>query len=339
MMERLRNAARRLLMILSIWGVLTGATVIKCSSDPGGLGTGDDPPVAADAFYTVAVNGTVTGFMKATASSGNLLTYAIVAGPGQGSLQGVDGKTGRFTYVPSTVGVDSFSFRASDGLRVSNVAVVTIQIFDAVQETAATKTAGALQVADDPMIPGAAIVLWDDGRGTLQRIWRGQPVPGETLAMGVRTFSVDPLEPATIIAAVGDRHAIISTDGGSRWHERNALVAPCLIRGDSTDPSTPVPRTCPLLPEGVTMAGADDFGGDLAGAVISLAQDSVRAGAWRLAISGARTVVLQTRDGGISWMPMRELEVGDLRLAACQERSLCLLDRNGIYLWRFDTDK
>jgi len=321
-----------------IWAILTGGTVVKCSSDPGGLGSGNDPPVAADGLYTVAVSGTVTGFMKATDPDGRPLTYAIVAGPGQGSLQNVDAATGRFTYVPRTTGVDSFSFRASNGLLVSNVAVITIQIFNSAAGVVAMKPSGAAQVADDPLTPGATIVLWNDGKGTLQRIYRGQRVPAMTLATDVRAFSVDPLAPATIVASLRSGTAVVSEDGGSRWREGALFPSPCRIEDDGPDPEAPMAWHCPILPEGLSRAVKND-GGDSTAPTVSLIEDRLRAGTWRLAVSGPRTLVMETRDGGLSWTVLRELEVGHVRLATCEEGSLCLLDRAGTHLWRFDADR
>jgi hypothetical protein len=327
-MKEFPTAARRLLTVLAIWAILTGGTVIKCSSDPGNLGPGGDPPVAADAFYTVAVTGTVTGFMKATDPNGRPLTYSIVAGPGQGSLQGVNLTTGQFTYAPRTIGVDSFSFRASNGLQVSNAAVVTVQIFETPTSIAADKPSGALQVADDPMMPGAVLVLWDDGHGTLQRVYRGQAVPAQTLATGVMIFAVNAVKPGTIMASVHGGKVLASTDGGYRWHEGAVFSTPCVSGEPGREDEPPMPRRCPMLPEIMSEAGA----------AISLADDPLRTGTWRLAISDSRTVVMLTRDDGNTWNVLRELEVGDIRLATCEEGILCFLDGSGTHFWRFPSD-
>ena len=85
---------RRWLLVSGIWLVLTGGTVVSCNSDPSGLGSGNRPPVAADSFYTLAENGTLTAFMKATDPDGDRLTFRIVAGPRIGTLRDVDSSTG-----------------------------------------------------------------------------------------------------------------------------------------------------------------------------------------------------------------------------------------------------
>lgn len=335
-MRRFAAIARRLIPGFAVWGVLTAGTVVKCSSDPGGLGSDVDRPVAADGYYTVAINGTVTGFMKATDPAGLPLVYSLVDGPGQGSLQNFDGKTGRFTYLPATLGVDSFSFRASNGFKVSNSAVITIQVFETSTGSVSGKSAGALQVTDDPATPDAAIVLWNDGLGTLQRTYRGLPVPAETLATGVRSFSIDPLDPRAISASLGSGVTIFSRNGGTDWQEGGPAYVPCPATKQSAAAAPPMSTGCPILPDDsalATEAGADDR----AGLSVSLIDDRFRSGTWRWAVSGSRTIVLQTRDGGQTWTVMRELEISNLRLTGCTDADLCLLDGDGTQFWRFET--
>jgi len=326
--------ARRILLILAIWAALTGGTVISCSSDPGNLGPGNKPPVAADSYYTVAVNGTLTGFMKATDPQGYPLTYAVVTGPTQGSLQNVDAGTGRFTYLPGTLGVDSFSFRASNKFQSSNTAVITIQVIDTTQGTAAVKPSGVVQVADDPATPGAVIVLWDDGRGTLQRIYRGLSVPAETLATGVSTFSTDPLSPGSVSADLVDGATIVVDGTETSWRASTPAGSPCPVPNDG-DPG--LYGGCPMVTSAMIGMLEADVAGD-GGMETSLQQDDLRAGAWRLAVSGDRTVVLGTPDSGNTWSVSGTLDIGGLRLAKCMEGSLCLIDGDGTHVWRIVTE-
>ncbi len=329
---------RRLVLVLFLWALLTGGTAIRCGSDPGNLGPDRDPPVAADGLYTIGVTGTLTAFMKASDPNGFPLTYSIVSGPGQGSLQDVDTKTGRFTYLPGAVGVDSFSFRATNSFQASNVAVVTIQVLEAPLEAAATKPSGADQVADDPLTPGAMIVLWDDGIGTLQRVYRGLPIPADTLATGVVRFDLDPLRPGRIRASLGSASGIVSDDGGDRWRDGPEPPSDCLSGRDAGTHGPPGTAACAVLTDSLSLAlGSDDRGRKTDSETWSLLQDTLRAGAWRLAISGPRTVVLETRDDGHSWTILRELAIGDLRLVACADRNICLMDVTGTALWRFET--
>ena len=327
------STARRILLVLAIWGVLTGGTVIKCSSDPGNLGPGNKPPVAADSYYTVGVNGTLTGFMKATDPQGYPLTYAVISGPTQGSLQNVDAETGRFTYLPGTLGVDSFSFRASNTFQSSNTAVVTIQVIDTTQGTAATKPSGVVQVADDPATPGAVIVLWDDGRGTLQRIYRGLPVPAETLGNGVSTFSTEALSPGSVAAALG-RGTTIRGGADISWPASTPAGSSCPVPNDGYPDHD---GGCPMVTSAMIGRLEADVAGD-GGMAISLQRDDLRAGGWRLAVSGARTVVLSTPDSGNTWAVSGTLDIGDLRLASCTEGSLCLIDGDGTHVWRIVTE-
>ncbi|MGO8658895.1 cadherin-like domain-containing protein, partial [Rhizobium ruizarguesonis] len=61
-------------------------------------------------------------------ADGNSLTPLLVAGPANGTL--TLGAGGTFTYVPKAnfFGADSFTYRVSDGIAVSNVATVTLTV-------------------------------------------------------------------------------------------------------------------------------------------------------------------------------------------------------------------
>jgi len=93
----------------------------------------NDAPVAANDSYTtdedtglsVAVPG-VLG--NDTDADGNPLTASVVSGPTHGTL--TLNADGSFTYTPSANfnGVDSFSYRVSDGVANSNAAVVSITV-------------------------------------------------------------------------------------------------------------------------------------------------------------------------------------------------------------------
>jgi hypothetical protein len=329
---------RRWLLVSGIWLVLTGGTVVSCNSDPSGLGSGNRPPVAADSFYTLAENGTLTAFMKATDPDGDRLTFRIVAGPRIGTLRDVDSSTGQFTYLPGEIGTDSFSFRASDGRLESNTAVVTIQIVEATGRQSASKSSGARQVADDPLVPGAVLVLWDDPAGTLQRIYLGQPVTPQTLGQGLAGFAVNALSPGRMTAFYGDGSASASLDGGSEWRATTADRSPCGPTAQTPE-SASIGRPCPLLPSGLApLEAAGQHPSVAGGDRISLLSDAFRDGGWWLAVGGVvGTEVLYSRDDGLHWQVILDLSLSDLRLTSCQDGNVCLLSRDGTQLWRFPT--
>jgi hypothetical protein len=90
----------------------------------------NDAPVAQDGAFSVAEDGSHSGSLVATDTEGDPLTYAVVAGPANGSLTAFDPATGAFTYEPAADynGPDSFTFKANDGKEDSNEATVTITV-------------------------------------------------------------------------------------------------------------------------------------------------------------------------------------------------------------------
>lgn len=322
----------RLCFAAIVWLLLTGDAVISCSSDPGKLGSGNRPPVAADSFYTVAENGTLSGFMQATDPDGDSLRYRVVGGPGIGRLEDVSSSTGRFTYLPGGIGTDSFSFTASDGFLESNTGVVTIQVIEAQTGGSAEKSSRTSQVAVDPLVPDALLVLWNDG--TLQRIYRSLPAESQTLARQLTALNVDPLEPGRMRAVAADGRQLETDDGGTRWRQggQDAGIGPAGLCGSD---SGAIDEGCPQLPPGAGPLTANRVPGSEEGAPgYSLLPDPYRAGGWWLAVSGQSTEVLYTADDGLHWRPALELSVPDLRLTVCAQGEICLLDAAGVHLWR-----
>jgi len=93
------------------------------------------PPVAVGETYRVGTNGTlnvatIDNVLRndTDADPGTTLTATLVTNPTRGSLS--LNPTGTFTYIPQTgfSGVDSFVYRASDGIALSNPATVTISV-------------------------------------------------------------------------------------------------------------------------------------------------------------------------------------------------------------------
>src|SRR5207244_934022 len=102
------------------------------------IGGVNDPPAANDDSYSVKEDTTLTvaapGLLgNDTDADGNALTVTRVSGPSHGTL--TLSADGSFTYAPAADynGLDSFIYKANDGLADSNVATVTIAI-DAVND-------------------------------------------------------------------------------------------------------------------------------------------------------------------------------------------------------------
>lgn len=93
----------------------------------------NQPPVAVDDAYSVPAG--VNFFQSAPGvlqndsdPDGNPLTAALVVGPFNGSLFLNPDGSFSYTPLPGFQGTDSFSYRASDGLALSNVATVTLTV-------------------------------------------------------------------------------------------------------------------------------------------------------------------------------------------------------------------
>ena len=121
-------------------------------------------PVAANGTAIGDENTTLTGMVAATDVDGNAVTYAQVTGPAHGTL--ILNDNGSFSYVPVTYfhGIDSFTFKANDGLLDSNVATITLTVRHVNQapvaadgsamgneNTPLTGTAAATDVDGDPL--------------------------------------------------------------------------------------------------------------------------------------------------------------------------------------------
>lgn len=90
-------------------------------------------PIARDDFYTTTEGTPLSvpapGVLANDSDpDGDSLTAQLVAGPSNGTL--VLNPDGSFTYTPNAGfnGTDTFTYQASDGSALSNVATVTIQV-------------------------------------------------------------------------------------------------------------------------------------------------------------------------------------------------------------------
>lgn len=128
MIHRHRRRFVRALFALLAWSVLSGGTVIKCSSDPGGIGDDNERPEAEDSTFAVSADTVFIAALQASDPDGDALRFEIVSQPALGSVVLVDDRTGRFRYTAVSAGLDSFEFVADDGSAVSRVATVAVQV-------------------------------------------------------------------------------------------------------------------------------------------------------------------------------------------------------------------
>ncbi|MCU0587524.1 MAG: malectin domain-containing carbohydrate-binding protein [Syntrophobacteraceae bacterium] len=88
------------------------------------------PPIAEDMSIVSSARPSVTGRLSASDRDFNVLRFHIVQPPSRGTLTELDTETGTFVYTPGpdSTGVDSFVFRASDGMAASNPATVRLSL-------------------------------------------------------------------------------------------------------------------------------------------------------------------------------------------------------------------
>ena len=88
----------------------------------------NDAPVAQNGSLTTAEDAAATGTLAATDVDNASLTYSLVTGPAHGTATITNADTGAFTYTPAANynGMDSLTFKASDGALDSNTTTVFI---------------------------------------------------------------------------------------------------------------------------------------------------------------------------------------------------------------------
>lgn len=91
------------------------------------------PPSAGDGTLNVITGAATAGQLTAADIDGDLLQFTIVNQPTQGTVALVDPVAGTFQYAANAAarGVDTFSFRASDGRVVSNLGTVSVNVYPA----------------------------------------------------------------------------------------------------------------------------------------------------------------------------------------------------------------
>ena len=90
----------------------------------------NDAPVAVDVNLSTLEDTVASGMLAASDLDSASLIYSIVTPPAHGTVVLIDAATGAYTYTPAANynGNDSFTFQASDGSLVSNVATVLVSI-------------------------------------------------------------------------------------------------------------------------------------------------------------------------------------------------------------------
>jgi N-acetylneuraminic acid mutarotase len=110
----------------TVVGAGEGETVVLAN---GGLycAVADAPPVAYAQSLVVAENGSLPITLAATDPDGDTLTYEVLGSPAHGALSGTPPAV---TYLPAAgyFGLDSFTFKANDGVLDSNVATISLRV-------------------------------------------------------------------------------------------------------------------------------------------------------------------------------------------------------------------
>ncbi len=90
-----------------------------------------DCPEAFDAVFNVYSGSSVSGILNAIDPEGDSLTYSITNSPSYGEISDFNALTGGFSYAPNPNfhGVDTFTFTATDGNCISNVATISINVY------------------------------------------------------------------------------------------------------------------------------------------------------------------------------------------------------------------
>jgi VCBS repeat-containing protein len=100
----------------------------------------NDPPVAQGGILTTAEDSPGTDTLVAADIDSPTLTYSVVTQPQHGTVTITNVITGAYTYTPAPDfnGGDSFTFQASDGSAVSNVATIAVTVAPIIDPTTTT---------------------------------------------------------------------------------------------------------------------------------------------------------------------------------------------------------
>lgn len=115
----------RLTALIVILSALGG-----CGGGSSGGGAGDTALQAGSSTFTTQENTPGTGIFNVTIAAGRTPTYTIVQNGTRGTAVVSDQSAGEFTYTPNAgvTGIDAFTYKVNDGVKDSNVAVVSVVI-------------------------------------------------------------------------------------------------------------------------------------------------------------------------------------------------------------------
>ena len=137
----------------------------------------DNAPTANSGTLTTNTNTAANGTLSATnPDSGQTLTYSIVTQPAHGTVTITNANTGAYTYTPATgyAGNDSFTFKANDGYKDSNVATISVTVND----NAPTANNGTLSTNTNMAANGTLSATNPDSGQTLTYSIVTQPAHG-----------------------------------------------------------------------------------------------------------------------------------------------------------------
>lgn len=123
----------------------------------------NDAPVAVDVSLSTLEDTATSGILAASDVDSASLIYSIVANPAHGTVIITNDATGAYIYTPAANynGADSFTFQASDGSLVSNVAAAHI-VITAVNDSPTSGTDNYSLIADSMLNVAAPGVLSND---------------------------------------------------------------------------------------------------------------------------------------------------------------------------------
>ena len=134
----------------------------------------NDAPVSNNQLVTTNQNATKAITLTAKDVDGNTLTYSIVAYPTNGTLSGTPPNV---TYIPNANynGIDSFTFKANDGILDSNIATVSITVYSnlalskpATTDSEQTSLGNTASKGND----GNSSTRWSANDGLLNHWWK-----------------------------------------------------------------------------------------------------------------------------------------------------------------------
>jgi endonuclease G len=153
---------------------------------------GANPPGLDNQSFSTNEDSDKSFTFQAASPNGNALTYTIVTQPSHGTLSG-SGATRTYTPAPDFNGSDSFTFRVSNGSLSSNVATMTVTVFEVNDAPAAAND--ALSTNED-----AALTF---GAGSLTNNDSAGPANESSQTLTVSS-----------VGATGDTHGTVSLASG-----------------------------------------------------------------------------------------------------------------------------